>query len=281
MAFTLMCVFAHPDDECFAAGGVLAKYAAAGHRTVLVTTTGGEAGEISSAELATAETIGDVRGQELREAAGILGVGKLLTLGYRDSGMAGTAENKDPRSLHVADLGAAAGRLIELIRAERPDVLVTHNEQGDYGHPDHVKTHRLTVAAFDRVAGEPWAPRKLYVGAFPRSAMARMGQMMKEAGVEAPFTERELVDTEGNRVELGTPDELVTTEVDVTGQIGPKRAATLAHRTQFGPDNFLLKLPDEAYARMWPTECFRLLRGKLGAREGREPELFAGLDDER
>ena len=280
MGFTLMCVYAHPDDECFAAGGVLSKYAAAGHRTVLVTTTGGEAGEISSDELATAETIADVRGQELREAAAILRIGELRSLGYRDSGMAGTEANKDPRSLHMADLDEAAGRLIELLRAERPDVLVTHAENGDYGHPDHVKTHELTVAAFDRVAGEPWAPRKLYVGAFPRSAMARMGQMMKEAGVEAPFTERELVDVDGNRVELGTPDELVTTEVDVVAQVGAKRAATLAHRTQFGADNFLTKIPDEQYVRMWPTECFRLIRGARGAGEGRERELFAGLDDE-
>src|SRR5688572_10159356 len=120
MGFTLMCVYAHPDDECFAAGGVLSKYAAAGHRTVLVTTTGGEAGEIASADLATAETIGDVRGQELLAAAAILRIGKLLTLGYRDSGMAGTEENKDPRSLHMADLDEAAGRLVELLRSERP-----------------------------------------------------------------------------------------------------------------------------------------------------------------
>ena len=275
-----MCVYAHPDDECFAAGGVLVRYAEQGHRTVLVTTTGGEAGEISSEELASAENLGDVRAKELAEAAEHLRIGRLLSLGYRDSGMAGTETNADPRSLHMADLDEAAGRLIELLRAERPDVLLTHNEQGDYGHPDHIKTHRIALKAFDAVAGLPWAPRKLYVGAFPRSAMERMGQMMREAGVERPFTDRELVDTEGNRVELGTPDELVTTEIDVAGQLGAKRRALLAHRTQFGADHFMHKMPEEMFARMWPSECFRLLRGPRGAGEGRERDLLAGLEDE-
>jgi N-acetyl-1-D-myo-inositol-2-amino-2-deoxy-alpha-D-glucopyranoside deacetylase len=280
MQLTLMCVYAHPDDECFAAGGVLAKYAAQGHRTILVTTTGGEAGEISSADLATADNLGEVRARELAEAAEHLRIGKLLSLGYRDSGMAGTEQNRDPRSLHMADLDEAAGRLIELFRSERPDVVVTHNEQGDYGHPDHVKTHRLALAAFDAVAGEPWAPRKLYVGAFTRSSMERMRTMLREAGVEAPFVDRELVDTDGNRVELGTPDELVTTEVDTAAQLPSKRLALLAHRTQFGPEHFMNKMPEELFARLWPTECFRLVRGKRGAGEGRERELFAGLEHE-
>src|SRR5687768_6765701 len=102
MPFTLMCVFAHPDDECFAAGGVLVRSAVAGHRTILVTTTGGEAGEISSADLASSENLAQVRESELRAAADVLRIGTLLSLGYRDSGMAGTEENKDPRSLHMA-----------------------------------------------------------------------------------------------------------------------------------------------------------------------------------
>jgi N-acetyl-1-D-myo-inositol-2-amino-2-deoxy-alpha-D-glucopyranoside deacetylase len=281
MPFTLMCVFAHPDDECFAAGGSLARYAAQGHRTVLVTTTGGEAGDISLAELATAENLAEVRARELAEAAGHLRIGKLLSLGYRDSGMAGTDENRDPRSLHMADLDEAVGRLIELFRAERPDVLVTHNEQGDYGHPDHVKTHRVALAAFDAAAGQPWAPRKLYVGAFPRSAMERMGEVMREAGLEDSFAERELKDVDGNPVEFGTPDELITTEVDTAVQTPLKRAALLAHRTQFGPEHFLVKLSVEKLNHMWPSEWFRLLRGPRGPDEGRERDLFAGLDDER
>src|SRR5688500_16916445 len=107
MPFTLMCVFAHPDDECFAAGGALVQYAAAGHRTILVTTTGGEAGEISSADLASSDNLAEVRQRELRAAAEILHIGKLLSLGFRDSGMAGTEENKDPRSLHMAYMSDA------------------------------------------------------------------------------------------------------------------------------------------------------------------------------
>src|SRR5262245_55098748 len=138
---TLMAVYAHPDDEVFA-GGVLARYGGQGVRTVLVTMTGGEAGEISDPTLATPENLGQVRAAELAEATRLLGLSRTLALGYRDSGMAGTPENDDPRSLHRADLEDATGRLVAVLRAERPEVILTHDEQGDYGHPDHVKTHR-------------------------------------------------------------------------------------------------------------------------------------------
>src|SRR5262245_4822129 len=234
-----MAVFAHPDDEVFA-GGALARYAGQGVRTVLVTATGGEAGEISDPSLATQENLGEVRAAELAEAARVLGLGRTLALGYRDSGMAGTPENDDPRSFHRADLDEATGRLVAVIRAERPQVVLTHAENGDYGHPDHVKTHRVAMAAF-AAAGDPsrfpeagavWAPSKLYVGARPRSSMERWREMMLELGVEPP-PPRELKDVEGRPVEFGTPDELVTTEIDVTPFVELKQQAILAHRTQF------------------------------------------------
>jgi N-acetyl-1-D-myo-inositol-2-amino-2-deoxy-alpha-D-glucopyranoside deacetylase len=279
-----MAVYAHPDDEVFS-GGVLARYGGQGVRTVLVTTTGGEAGEISDPSLATPENLAEVRAAELAEAARVFGLARTLALGYRDSGMAGTPENDDPRSLHRADLEEATGRLVAVIRAERPQVLVTHNEQGDYGHPDHVKTHRVAVAAF-AAAGDPtrfpeagpaWTPSKLYVGAMPRSGMERWGELMREAGLEPP-PRRELKDVEGRPVEFGTPDELITTRIDVADVADLKRQAMLAHRTQFGPENFMLKLPPERFRSLWADEWFRLLIGPRGG-DGREHErdLFEGL----
>ncbi|HEV8632938.1 MAG TPA: PIG-L family deacetylase [Chloroflexota bacterium] len=282
---TLMAVYAHPDDEAFA-GGVLARYAQQGVRTVLVTTTGGEAGEISDPTFATQENLGEVRAAELAEAARVLGIHRTLALGYRDSGMAGTPENDDPRSLHRADPDEATGRLVAVIRAERPQVLITHNEQGDYGHPDHVKTHRVVVAAF-AAAGDParfpeagpaWAPSKLYIGAFPRSGMARWAESLRELGIEPPIANREFKDTEGRPVEFGTPDELITTEVDVADFVDLKRQAMLAHRTQFGPEHFLMKIPAEHFGRIWTTEWFRLLVGQRGGDpDAHERDLFAGL----
>jgi LmbE family N-acetylglucosaminyl deacetylase len=216
----------------------------------------------------------------------VLRIGRTLALGYRDSGMAGTPENDDPRSFHRADLDEATGRLVAVIRAERPEVLITHNEQGDYGHPDHVKTHRVVAAAF-AAAGDParfpeagpaWTPSKLYVGGFPRSAMARWAELMREAGVEPPSERRELRDVEGRPVEFGTPDELMTTEVDVAAYADLKRRAMQAHRTQFGPEHFLIKLPAEQFGRLWSSEWFRLLAGPRGGDGGqRESDLFAGL----
>jgi N-acetyl-1-D-myo-inositol-2-amino-2-deoxy-alpha-D-glucopyranoside deacetylase len=281
---TLMAVYAHPDDETFA-GGVLARYARQGCRTVLVTTTGGEAGEISDPILASPENLGQVRAAELAEAARLLGIHRTLALGYRDSGMAGTPENDDPRSLHRADLDEATERLVTVIRAERPEILLTHNEQGDYGHPDHIKTHRVVVAAF-AAAGDPvrfpeagpaWASSKLYVGAFPRSGLERWAETMRQAGIEPPMERRELKDAEGRPVEFGTPDELVTTEVEVADFANLKRRAMLAHRTQFGPEHFLAKLTPEQFGQLWATEYFRLLIGPRGGDGARERDLFAGL----
>ncbi|HEY3082600.1 MAG TPA: PIG-L family deacetylase [Chloroflexota bacterium] len=280
---TLMAVYAHPDDEVFA-GGALARYAREGVRTVLVTTTGGEAGEISDATLATPENLAEVRAAELVEATRLLGLTRTLALGYRDSGMAGTPENDDPRSFHRADMEEATGRLVAVMRTERPEVVLTHAENGDYGHPDHVKTHRATVAAF-AAAGDPnrfpeagpaWAPSKLYVGARPRSTMERWGELMREFGIEPP-TPRELKDVEGLPVEFGTPDELVTTEIDVADFVDLKRQAMQAHRTQFGPESFMLKVPPEHFGRLWAAEWFRLLDGPRGDPGERERDLFAGL----
>ncbi len=173
---TLMAVHAHPDDESIGTGGVLARYADEGIRTVLVTCTGGEVGEIGDPTLATPDNLAEIRERELRAACEILGVAHLELLGYRDSGMVGTADNERPDAFARADLDAAAGRLVALIRRYRPQVLVTYDENGFYGHPDHVNANRITVRAFARAGDpaayrdqglEPWQPAKLYYTAVP------------------------------------------------------------------------------------------------------------------
>jgi LmbE family N-acetylglucosaminyl deacetylase len=148
---TLMAVFAHPDDESFGIGGTLARYGADPDvRVVLVCATRGEAGEISDPELATPERLGDVRERELRCACQVLEIDALHLLGYRDSGMAGTPENRDPRSLAMADADKVVGKVVAHIRLERPDVVVTFDEMGGYGHPDHIAIHHHAAAAFCR-----------------------------------------------------------------------------------------------------------------------------------
>jgi mycothiol conjugate amidase Mca len=276
---TLMAVHAHPDDEAIGTGGVLARYADEGLRTVLVTCTGGEVGEIARAELATRETLVEVRRRELERSCEILGVGQLHLLGYRDSGMAGTPDNHHPASFYQAPLNEATARLVALVRRERPHVLITYDEDGFYGHPDHIRANQITAAAYEAAgdparwpeAGAPWQPAKLYYTAVARSAMRNFGKLMREVGIEVPFA-----GSEDREPEIGTPDELITTEIDVSGQVERKHQAVLAHATQMGPDVFFAKMPPAVFYQVFGRESYRLARGRTDA-SNRERDLFAGL----
>ena len=148
MPLTLLTVFAHPDDESFSCGGTLARYASQGVRVASVCATRGEVGMISDPSLATRETLGQVREEELREASRVMGIAELHFLGYLDSGMEGTAENQDPRSLAQADPQAVIGALVQQIRRLRPQVVITFDREGIYGHPDHKAVHKYTTEAF-------------------------------------------------------------------------------------------------------------------------------------
>src|SRR5438105_1430607 len=151
---TLVAVHAHPDDECIGTGGILARYAAEGVRTILVTCTDGAVGEISDSSLATPENLVEVRAGELDESVRILGVSRLCKLGYRDSGMAGTADNNHPAAFLQCDFSEAVERVVRVVREERPQVLVTYDENGGYGHPDHIRAHQVAVAAFEAAADQ-------------------------------------------------------------------------------------------------------------------------------
>lgn len=279
---TIVAVHAHPDDECISTGGILARYGAAGIRTVLVTCTRGEVGEISDPTLATPDNLAKVRARELAESVRILGIQRAIQLGYRDSGMVATDDNQHPECFHLANLDDATARVVRVLREERPDVVVTYDENGNYGHPDHIKAHQVAVAAFAAAgdatrfpeAGPPWSPKKLYFAVFPRSAMVRFGERLREAGIEVPFGPRE--DTEEGQPRLGVADDRVTTVVDVSAYVPQKRAALAAHRTQMGPDSFFMHLPAELFAELSSRERFQLGAGRA-APSGMETDLFAGL----
>ena len=281
---TLMAVFAHPDDESFGIGGTMARYGAdPAVRVVLVSATRGEAGEISYPHLATPERLGEVREQELRCACGLFGVDALHFLGYRDSGMAGTPENEDPRALAMADAGEVVGRIVALIRRERPDVVVTHDETGGYGHPDHIAVHHHTRAAFaaagdpacypeQRSAGlAPHRPARLYYTALPRRFFRAVVAKLQELGMPVP--ERVLQRLEGP---WGIPDEACTTDVSVSDYWDTKRAAIQCHATQLKPDSFFALVPPDAARELQSCECFQLAESVVGD-DGGSHDLFAGL----
>jgi N-acetyl-1-D-myo-inositol-2-amino-2-deoxy-alpha-D-glucopyranoside deacetylase len=265
---TLMLVHAHPDDEAISTGGVMMKAKAHGHRVVLVTATKGEVGEIHNMdEEASRPRLGEIRTEELKAAAEILGVDRMEFLGYRDSGMVDTADNKDPRSFHQARLDEAAGKLAVFIREERPDVVVTYAEDGIYGHPDHVKAHHVTNAALDLLEREGWAPKKLYYTAIPRSMMEAFVSQMPEEAQRQQNT---------NMRVAGTPDELVTTRIDVHDYVDQKRKAFGAHVSQNDPNSWFATMASQIYELAFGTEYYQLARGKLGG-EPPEPDLFAGI----
>ena len=304
---TLMTVHAHPDDESIGTGGGLARYADEGIRTVLVTCTGGEVGEIGDSSLATPENLAEIRAHELRAACEILGVAHLERLGYRDSGMAGTPDNEHPDAFARADLDVAIGRLVELVRRYRPQVLVTYDENGFYGHPDHINANRITVGAFERAGDpaaypeqrlEPWRPAKLYYTAVPRSRMAEFGRRLAEHGILPPMAE-DTAETSGGDgaaargdaaqaggeapaadepIPMGAPDELVTTVVDVSAWVERKHRARWTHATQMGPEVFLARMPGALFDELFATESFQLVESTVPTRPP-EDDLFAGLRD--
>ncbi len=279
---TLLAVLAHPDDEVFI-GGTLAKYAAQGIHVVLATVTRGELGEISDSALATPDTLGEVREGELRAAVQALGIQELRFLDFRDSGMAGTEGNQDPRTLPQTDPTEATRRFVALIRAVRPHVVITHDPTGNYGHPDHIGAWRATVTAFDAAgdasqfpeAGPAWQPPRLFYQVIPRTFFARMRATMEALGMA---TEAE-TDEDGGWDEqtYGYDEDQITALVDVTEYLDAKAAAFEAHRTQFGLDHPFRKFPPQAMRDLMGEEPFVQARPVPDSGAPRVNDLFAGI----
>ena len=274
----LLAVYAHPDDESFGTGGTLAKYAAEGVEINLVCATRGEVGEISDPSLATPETLGAVREGELRCAAKALGINAPIFLTYRDSGMANTEENEHPQALVNADPQAVIAELVGIIRSLRPDVVLTFEPNGGYGHPDHIAVHQHTVAAFHAAAdaaqypgqGSAWQAGRLLYSAIPRSFFLEMKTRLEKLGEDTS----DLVRFEESGV--GWPDELVHIVVDVGEAVHQKWAALQCHATQFGPANLFRRLPQEmmldimrreAFSQAWPEPAQGVQSGIFGQGE--------------
>ncbi len=276
---TLLAVFAHPDDESFSTGGTLAHYAAQGVRVALVCATRGEASEISDPALATPETLGPVREAELRCAAQALGIADLIFLGYRDSGMAGSPDNEDPRAFVNADADEVVRRLVGIIRRLRPQVVITFEPNGGYGHPDHIAIHRHTVAAFRAAAdparypdqGPPWQPARLFYTAIPRSVFVRMRERMVALGLDTHDLDRIL---EWRR---GWSDEQVHVVLDVAGVVEAKWTAIHCHRTQIGPGHLFRRLPEAEMKRLMSREYYELAWPAPTPGQ-RLSDLFAGIE---
>jgi mycothiol S-conjugate amidase len=283
-------VHAHPDDEASKGSGTMAALAAQGVRVVLVTLTGGEAGEVLNPAADTPEAradLGAVRRRELEESCRVLGVSALHWLGYHDSGMPDTEVNARPDNLWNAPPDEALERLVRIVREERPQVLVTYGDDHTrYPHPDHIRTHELGLAAFhaagdpDRFpdAGAPWRPAKLYYqGFWSRARIRSQHDWFLERGEESPF-QRWFDDPDHEPVEAA-----FTTRIDVTPFIPARRAALLAHRTQVAPDSMWMRMPDDVLAQVFPWEEFVLVESAVptGVAEGEwETDLFTGLRDD-
>ncbi len=260
----LLCVHPHPDDESIACGGVLARAVAEGVRTVVVTCTGGEAGEnLAGIDLGDVPLV-EHRRRELADAIAILGVDEHHLLGYRDSGMVGTVDNEHPDCFHRADLDEAAVRLATIVRSVRPDAIVSDDENGTYGHPDHIKAYQVTVRAVALAAdpeadvpGEPWRVPRRYVHTFSRSRLVAAHLSLVEAGLPSPFGD------EAEPEPFGADDVLVTTRVDVSAQVATKLAAMRAHASQIGADSFFMNVPDDLVDAFLGVEEFILEDGDV------------------
>jgi LmbE family N-acetylglucosaminyl deacetylase len=269
---TLMVVHAHPDDEASTSGGVLARYAAEGVRTVLVTCTDGSCGDGPNgvkwgepghdpAEVAR------IRRAELAESCAILGVGDLELLGYADSGMIGWASNDAPGAFWGTPVEDGARRLVALFERYRPDVVVTYDANGFYGHPDHIQAHRITMAAVD-LAEADLAPAKAYEITVPFSTMETFAARMRENGADWEETD--------DQPKIGLPDEAISTWVDTRAFAEHKYRALAAHASQPEIDAFL-KLEMDTFTELLGTETFLRVRGTGGDSLDRETDLFAGL----
>ncbi|WP_019872774.1 N-acetyl-1-D-myo-inositol-2-amino-2-deoxy-alpha-D-glucopyranoside deacetylase [Sporichthya polymorpha] len=287
----IVLVHAHPDDEVINSGIVMAKYAAEGVHVTLVTCTLGEEGEVLVPELAhlaadADDALGPHRISELADAMAALGVTDFRFLGgpgrYRDSGMMGVASNDRENCFWRAELDEAAAHLVEVLREVRPQVLVTYDENGGYGHPDHIQAHRVTMRAAELAAdsafrpdlGAAWTVAKIYWYAIPFSFLQSGIDALRAAGDNEFFNGVERVEDLG----MGVPDELVTSYVEGEEYIEAKMAAMRAHATQITVDGPFFALSNHLGQKIWGVECFRLVGGTVPApADGPESDLFAGL----
>ena len=252
---------AHPDDEAIATAGTMAKAVRDGHRVVLVCATLGEQGKPQPGVLNEGEELWRRREQELEKAGEILGVARLEHLGYTDSGMMGEPSNDTPGSFWRADVEEAARRLTEILDEERAEVLTIYDENGGYGHPDHIQVHRVGLRAAE-LSGTP----SVFMSTINRAHTMQLIEQADDVGYVVDDDVRESVHT------WGVPEEDITTAVDVTDFLREKRSAMAAHASQIADNSPFLGMPPDAFAAAWGTEWYVRVGGKRT--EERETSLF-------
>ena len=280
----LLLVHAHPDDETINNGVTMAKYVAEGSHVTLVTCTRGEEGEVLVPELAHLasahdDKLGEHRETELRDAMHHLGVTDFRFLGapakkWRDSGMMGSDPNNRPDNFWNADLDEAAESLVEIILEMKPHVLVTYDEIGGYGHPDHIQAHRVAMRGAELARERGWEIQKIYWNTIPRSIIEQGIEAMKDTGNQFFGVEK------ADDFPFAQPDELVTTVIYGEDFVEKKMAAMRAHPTQIAVDGPFFALSDNLGFKVWGLEFYRLVYGSLGIQrnnDGRETDLFAGI----
>jgi mycothiol S-conjugate amidase len=280
----LMAVHAHPDDESSKGAASMARYAAEGVDVLVVTCTGGERGSVLNPKLDTPEVwrnIHEIRREEMDRAREILGV-RQAWLGFVDSGL----PEGDPLPplpegcFGLMDVDVAAEALVRLVREFRPHVMTTYDEEGGYPHPDHIMTHKISVAAFDAAgdperypdAGEPWQPLKLYYHMWAKARFVALHEAMLASGLESPYGE--WLEKWGER----RPDNVdrITTKVPCADYFEIRDDALRAHATQVDPDGFWFRCPLSIQREAWPTEDFQLARSLVDSRPP-EDDLFDGV----
>jgi mycothiol S-conjugate amidase len=277
----LLTVHAHPDDEASKGAPTVARYHDEGVRTVLVTATGGEAGDILNPALDRPEVkarIHEVRQEELARAAEIIGYDEVVHFGYRDSGMPDSEENARPDNFANAPFDEAVGKLVEVIRRERPQVIVTYgDDQRGYPHPDHLRVHDISLPAFEAAGdpgaypemGDPFEPQKLYYVVWSRARIKATHDKFVELDLESPFGEEWF--------KRPSQDEAITTSIDIADYYDVRLDALLAHETQVDPTSpFWFGLPREVARTVHPYDDYVLARSRVET-ELPETDLFAGL----
>lgn len=297
----LLLVHAHPDDESIGQGATMAKYAAEGRGVTLVTCTAGEMGEILVPELEhlaadQEDKLGEHRRGELADAMAALGVTDHRFLGgfgrFRDSGMkwheegyAIAADDTHDNAFSRADLTEAADLLVEVIREVRPQVLVTYDQFGGYGHPDHIQAHRVAtygaalaaVPSYRTDLGEAWDVAKIYWGAMSESRMRAGLRALRDSGDTTSF---EGMDPDGPLPHFVTADDQLSAVVDAADHVEAKMAALAAHKTQITMDGPFFALSNNVGSQAWSAEFYRIAKGERGplGPDGLETDLFAGID---
>ena len=280
----MLLVHAHPDDETINNGVTMAKYAAEGASVTLITCTRGEEGEVLVESLASLasnqeDKLGEHREIELANAMKYLGVRDFRFLGFptkswRDSGMMGSEQNNRKDVFWQADLDEAAKELVKVILEIKPQVLVTYDEIGGYGHPDHIKAHQVAMRAAELAENQGWKISKIYWNTMPKSVIQMGIDKMKEIG--SNFFGAESVDD----LPFAKPDELVTTVIKAPEFVSHKLAAMKAHETQISVDGPFFALSNNLGMSVWADEYYTLAKGERSApydENGREIDLFSGV----